>query len=262
MEDTESSSDMVFMERSIASRLRPGLLQGVMFRKWGRHWSVSAGMFGDEINDLDRRRAPGESAISRVTFRPIATRDSHLHLGFAYEYRRIDSGEAVRLRARPFTRLAQSRILDTRLLTQADTLRNANQEFGISYRNLRLQAEATQSKVSTSAQSFHFSGHNVAITASLGAKPYKYSRSRGVFRSIQPQRDWGALEFGLRYADLDLNEGSVTGGRSRELTAGVSWIVNDVARLQFNYSQLDADPDRNGIQQSYDVLGLRLRVRI
>ncbi len=262
MEDSESSSDLAFMERSIASVLRPGLLQGVSYRQWDDQWSASVGVFEDELNNLDRRTAPGTSMLGRVTFAPLQDTAVHLHLGAGFEHRTIDDDEVTRYRARPFTRLAERRVLDTRSMANVDELRNFNQEVGLSYRTFRIQGEATQSKMKRTGQDLTFDSYYVTVTTAIGGEPYRYSRSRGVYRGLVPKAEWGALELALRYGELDLEDGSVTGGEGREFTVGAGWLISDQVRVQLNHSRIVTQPNRNGLDENYNVTGIRVQVRI
>ena len=98
--------------------------------------------------------------------------------------------------------------------------------------------------------------------ASIGAKPYRYSRSRGVYRGISPKRKWGAVEFGLRYAHLDLSDDTINGGKADETSLGATWIVNETVRIQLNHSRQQARPNRNGLDQDYAVTALRVQLNI
>ena len=261
MEDAESSTDLMLMERSIANVLRPGLLQGVSYRQWGKRYSVSAGIFGDELNDLDRRTAPGRSLVGRVTLAPLTDAKLHLHLGTAYERRSIDRGASVRFRARPFTRLAERRVVDTRRITGADTLSNLNHELGVALGTVRLQAELTRSEVSTQQANHNFSGYYVSLMTTFGAEPYRYSKSRGVYRGVEPKHSWGAIEIALRLAELDLQSPGVNGGIAKETSFGLAWVINDRAQLQLNHARIRT-LETNAADPNYALTGLRFQWQI
>ena len=77
-----------------------------------------------------------------------------------------------------------------------------------------------------------------AWTVTGEARPYRVDR--GVFEGIRPTRNfgsegWGAFEVAARYSELDLNDGSVNGGRERNFTAAVSWYLNPFVRISANY---------------------------
>ena len=262
LEDNEGSATSPLMERSIASALSPGMLEGFSLRKWGDGWSVAAGLFGDEMSDADRRRAPGRSFIARGTLAPVRDAGRVLHLGAAFERREIDSGERVRLRARPYSRLVETRVLDTRWLDGVDEIRGANQELAFAWGRLKLQAEATQLDLLGSGADRSAQGGYVMMSAMLGGGGYRYSRSRGVFSAEPPEGSWGGLELAARYGWLDLGDGSLAGGNAREATIGLTWLARKQLRLQLNHSRVTASPDRNGRDVRYDVTGLRIQLSI
>ena len=87
---------------------------------------------------------------------------------------------------------------------------------------------------------------------------------------MKPNRDfhffeggWGALELALRFSYIDLNGGTVRGGREYDLTAGLNWYLNENTRLMFNYVRARAKdreippPIEDGIA---DILQVRFQI--
>ena len=262
LEDNESSNDLALLERSTASALIPGLLSGISLRRWGDDWSIAGGLFGDEYSDLSRRGAPGMGLIGRVTWSPLRNESSILHLGLALERRNIDDGEAVRLRARPYSRLADARLVDTGSIPGADRLTSEGYELAWADGNRRLQGEWYRSRVDAAGADPEFSGYYLLATISFDTTDYRYSRSRGVFRGIEPTTARGGFELGLRYSALDLTDDGVAGGKQVERSFGLTWVRSRQMRVLFNYALIDAEPNRNGDDESVDVLGLRLLLRL
>ena len=162
MEDADGSSVMALMERSAASALNPGMLLGASYRTWGDRWSLSGGVFTNAMDDLDRRQGAGRSVIARATFAPLRGEHSVLHLGLSGERRTIDNGERVRLRARPFSRLAERRLVDTGGIDDVDSLRNVGIEFGAAHWNFRVQGEAYRASLATVTGPVDFDGQYIS----------------------------------------------------------------------------------------------------
>ncbi len=262
LDDLGGSNDLAFLERSLASALSPGMLIGASWRRWGDNWTLTAGVFGDELNDQDRREADGTSVIGRVTYTPIRTSRQVLHIGVAQEFRSSEDGSEVRLRSRPESRLADARLVDTGRIVDAGDLSTTGLELLGLYNNIRFQAEYMRASLDGGLDSPTFSGAYVQASVVLTGERYRYSRARGVPTGIRPQHRLGALEASMRYSTLDLFDGSVSGGQQRQLSAALSWYINRQLRINLNYSLYDADPNALGIEEDGSILMLRLQAAI
>ncbi len=260
MEDLTGSRHLSLTERSIASALSPGMSLGASWRTWRDRWSLHAGVFGDELSDLDRRKLPGTSAVGRFTFAPVLGRGSVLHLGIAAEARSVDSGKAVRLRARPGSRLTNVRLADTRSIAGIDDSTLLGLEAAWAYDRFKLQGEYASLSLSGASESFSFASNYLSASYLIGAEPYRYRASRGNFRSVEPESKWGALELTARVANLDLDDGSARGGEHRELTFGVNYIFDRHMRLMLTHSEIGARPNRDGLDEDVSVTAVRLQL--
>ena len=262
LDDLVSSNDLTSMERSLASALSPGMLTGVSLRAWGADWSATAGVFGDELSDLDRRTVDGTSVIGRVTWAPVREKRRVLHLGLAQEYRSVDSNEDVRIRARPEARLTDERLVNTDRLAGVDSLWTTGLELMGILDNVRLQSEFVRMGLSGGPNEADFTGGYVQAGWIVTGERYRYSRSRGVPTSVRPKGDWGALELAVRYSTLDLEDGPVTGGEQSQVTAAVSLYLNENLRVSVNYSRYDAAPNLDGIDEDGSILMFRFQAAL
>ena len=69
-------------------------------------------------------------------------------------------------------------------------------------------------------------------------RPYKPAGA--YFLAVSPARPVcqggpGAIELVLRYSDVDLDAGTLRGGRYRRITPMVNWHMSDQVRLEFAY---------------------------
>jgi phosphate-selective porin OprO/OprP len=262
LDELSSSNDLAFMERSLASALSPAMLAGISARTWGKNWSATAGVFGDELSDLDRRTADGTSIVGRFTYAPIDKKRQVLHFGVAHEYRSIDSNTEVRIQARPESRLTDERLVDTRSISGVDTLSTTGLELMAILDNIRLQTEYMFLSLDGGPNDADFSGGYVQASWLVTGERYRYSSSRGVPTAVRPKGDWGALEFSLRYSMLDLEDGAVAGGDQTQVTAAVSLYLNEHVRTSVNYSRYDAAPNLDGIDEDGSILMFRLQVAL
>ena len=262
LDELSSSNDLAFMERSLASALSPAMLTGLSIRTWGKNWTATAGVFGDELSDLDRRTADGISVVGRFTYAPIRKRGQVLHFGIAHEYRSIDSNADIRIRARPESRLTDVRLVDTGPLTGIDSLSTTGLELMGILDSVRLQTEYMRMSLDGGPVDADFSGGYVQASWLVTGERYRYSRSRGVPTAVRPRGDWGAWELSLRYSMLDLEDGIVAGGEQTQVTAAVSLYLNEYLRTSLNYSRYDAAPNLDGIDEDGSILMLRFQAAL
>lgn len=90
----------------------------------------------------------------------------------------------------------------------------------------------------------------------------RFSRRNGTFRSVRPDRDWGALELAVRYSTLDLDDGDITGGEQSNAAIGLNWYANTNFRVMANFIRYDADPNRNGIDEDGNIIQIRIQATL
>lgn len=262
LDDLMSSNDMTFMERSLGSALSPGMLLGASYQTWGKHWTATVGVYGNELNDQDRRDADGTSVIGRLTWAPVRSKRNTLHFGVAQEFRAIDDNTDVRVRTRPESRIANDRLLSTGTLSGVDDLRTTGLEFMAIHRNLRLQSEYMLMSLAGGPEEADFGGGYVQLSAVLTGERYRYSKSGAYATAPRPRGRFGALEAAVRYSTLDLEDNTVTGGEQTQVTGSLSWYINRQLRVSTNYSVYDAAPNRNGIDEDGSIVMLRLQAAL
>lgn len=261
MADYESSDDAFFMERPLPSQLAPGLLTGALLRGSGNSMAWSVGVFGNDLSDDDRRKIDGTSVTGRFTVTPLRRRSNLLHLGASLEYRKADSGESARFRARPESYATEVRLVDTGTLAGADDLLTLGAEAAWARGPVLLQAEYFASEHGREGNDdASFGGGYVAAGWVVTGERREYKRHTGVFGAVQPDGDWGAVELVARYSRLDLEDGGITGGEESNVSVGVNWWWNENCRLMVDYVAVDAEPNRNGVDESPSLVQARLQV--
>ena len=85
-----------------------------------------------------------------------------------------------------------------------------------------------------------FDGWYVQASYVLTGERRRYSFTSGTFQGVKPRRKWGAVEVGVRYSTLDLDNSGVTGGDGKDWTIGLNWYLRENLRLMFNYIHVDA----------------------
>ncbi|HSX62155.1 MAG TPA: porin [Tahibacter sp.] len=199
-------------------------------------WLLNAAVFsgGDLNGDND-----GTTWAARAVFNPVKSETSIVHLGIAGSIEERDD-EIARIRARPEANLTAIRLIDTGNLGGADQIKRVGLEGAWAQGPFSLQGEFLTIDASRrTARDFAADGAYLYASYVLTgeSRPYK----SGAFGNVKPKHDHGAVELGLRYSTLDLDDGIVAGGRQHDWTLGVNWYLGQHFKLQANYVRAFSD---------------------
>jgi phosphate-selective porin OprO/OprP len=91
-----------------------------------------------------------------------------------------------------------------------------------------------------------FNGGEVFVTWNITGETRPYKPAGGYFMAVSPSRPVGkggpgAIELVLRYSDVDLDAGTLRGGKFRRITPMVNWHLSDNIRLEFAYGVGELD---------------------
>lgn len=271
-----SSKNIIFIERSYIDSWAPDRLLGVSYSRWGRNWQASAGVFGQAggvFNDKDDLTGGGAgtsqepSFVARASFAPLAENGRVLHVGIAGTHMkpevgkiatsggdladRLDASRVVKLDSRAETHVTRAKFLSTGDMKYVDSYDQTGLELAGVFGSLTIQSEYQQTKINraetsvTPVSDHTFSGYYGQVSWFLTGDVRPYSASEGEFGRVVPRRKMGAVEVGLRYSTLDLNDittvNPVRGGSAANLTAGVTWFMNTNHKLMLNVTQVDND---------------------
>jgi len=249
-----SSNDIPFIERSIDNNLIIPFTDralGVRVDTWGENWFLAAGVFGEGVNS-NRDDDEGAGAAARFVYAPVIEDRRALHLGVRAAIRTPSaSTEAFRIRDET-THQSNLAIVDTGTIGDIDQaiLFGAEAAFAIDqfsltgeYNTVTLERDGAQD---LDFESWHVYG---AWTLTGESRASTYAIKSGEFKRIHPaepfdleEGHWGAWEIAVRYANIDLNDGSFTGGEESVLTTALNWYLNRNMRLMLEYSTiLDTD---------------------
>ena len=259
LDERTSSNNITFIERSLANALSPGLLVGLSASTRGDNWTLTAGVFGDEINDRQRRKGDGRSVAGRATWTPLRSRKGHLlHVGTSLEYRDLSDNE-VRFRTRPESFVTTEKLVSTGTIRNANDLRNASLELAWRYRRLSAQGEYARTQVSREGDpSISVDAGYAAVSYFLTNHRRRYGRRSGAFGRITRGAK-NAWEIAARYSFADLNDRDVDGGREDNVTLGLNWYINRNYRLMFNYIDVRVRPNADGVNESPSIFMLRFQ---
>jgi phosphate-selective porin OprO/OprP len=132
---------------------------------------------------------------------------------------------------------------------------------------LSLQAEQVFANVAQPTDDLGFQAWYVTSSYFLTGEHRRYRRELGVFDRVRPTTEFlatgegvphglGAWEVAFRVSHIDLNDGSVQGGRLTDLTCGVNWYLNPYFRVQANYIRALLNEPTG--RSSTDIFGARV----
>lgn len=253
LEELTSSNNITFMERSLpTAAFAPGRnigmeLYNTAFNQrltWtaGGFWDVGSLTRGTNPKDA-LSNATGFNLTARLTGLPWYAENGRklVHIGFGYSHK-LRTDHQIEFVTRPESNLVNSDLVDTGKFA-ADDVDLIDYELAFVHGPFSLQGEFYQDFTSES-QNHYFWGYYLHLSYILTGETRPYDTSEGIFTRLKPRNDfnplkrqwgWGAWELALRHSYVDLNDGSVDGGKENNFTAGLNWYLNSNVRLMFNY---------------------------
>ncbi|NKF21195.1 OprO/OprP family phosphate-selective porin [Solimonas marina] len=249
MESLSSASTTTFMERGLPAYVISPILRapGVQLSSTGRHWSLAGGVSGEPLGNSSSGDE-GWGIAARATFAPYVANHRVVHLGAGINWRKptqdnsgtTPSTSAVTFSGKPESGQAPS-FVSTKAMLDVGSYRLSNAEFAAALGAASLQSEYLWINVQrdNGQDDLAFSSWYAQLAYTLTGEARPYSVSKGSFGAIVPNtpfgaQGWGAFEVAARMSQLDLDDGSVTGGNERDLTFGLSWYLNRYLRVSAN----------------------------
>lgn len=228
LEELSSSRNNDFIAKAAAtSTFATGRRLGASWGYDAEDHGATAGWFGRNLDD----DAGGAGYGARAWWAPVRQDGRVLHLGLSH-VDRDTRADALRLRARPNADMAAVRIVDSGALANVDRLATTGVEAMWISGPLKLQGEyflASADRIGHPG--YDASGGYASALWTPGGGTWGYRG--GVPRTSVA--DAGLWQFGLRYDQLDLDDGAVRGGRMEAWTVGVNWYWRNNTKLMLNY---------------------------
>jgi len=255
LEAVSSAKYITFMERGLPFAFLTLRALGGMAAASGDNWTASLGAFGDTVT-TETSDDEGKSLAARITYAPFFQSDRVLHLGASGVWRvPFQNGTApfhktVRFRSKPESNPitddlgTRGRLVDTGNIpgdVQYFSLFGA--ELAGVYGPFSIQGEYIRTDVDRSVgDSLVFDGYYGYASWFLTGESRNYKADKGIFDILTPNKPfslasggWGAWELAARYSEIDLNDDAVSGGRERDITAGLNWYPNPYIHFMANY---------------------------
>jgi phosphate-selective porin OprO and OprP len=271
-----SSKNIIFIERAYVDSWGPDRRLGLSYSRWGRNWQFATGVFGQpagDFNDKDSLTGGGAGTsqqpnfVGRVSFAPLLQGRNALHLGLAAAHMkpdvekiatsgsdlpdRVNASRLIKFDSRAETHVSRAKFLSTGDMKYVGSYDLLGAELAGVFGPVTVQSEYQRAKVNrirTSVANLRdhtFDGYYGQVSWFVTGDSRPYSASEGEFGRIIPTRKFGAIEVGLRYSTLDLNDPTavnpILGGSADNITAGVTWFLNANHKIMFNVTQVDND---------------------
>ncbi len=239
LQEQTSSKYVTFTERSLLDTFSSGRHLGVMASTKHKHWTASAGFFGDSVSTAERGKDEGWSVSTRLTYAPFNEKTRLIHFGLASDYRDTGDEGTVRFKQQPETHVSGIYIIDTGVIDFADTTLKLGAEFAVIEGPFSLQSEYIWSKIERNgAADLDFDGWYAEAAFFLTGESRKYKK--GKFGGISPKAvvgrgGFGAWQLAARYSSVDLNDHEIEGGQADSVTVGINWFPTSTLRFSGNY---------------------------
>ena len=263
------SMERLTSSRYLSSNERPmpvemfagGRRLGLAVTAWGEHWWASGGVFGQQIDIIQKERNRGSDGFGftgRVAFSPINTGESTIHVGGYATWRKPDAaGEEDRLVE--FRSFPESRT-DRRRFVRAE-IPNVNHyatygvELGGKWRDLLVHGEYIFTSLSRyrrngdakmDLKNAEFVGWYASVSYMLRGGQRLYSPEDAEFGPMERVAKGGNLEVVGRVSHVNLNDfheasSVITGGSAYAYSFNLNWYPVRNILFGLNYTFMDND---------------------
>lgn len=262
MERVTSSKYLTTMERPMVIEMFAGGRRlGLAATGWGKHWWASGGVFGREVDIIQKeknRGSDGYGFTGRVAISPVVRNDLTLHVGGYATWRKPD-GAGMTDRTVEFRTFPESRV-DRRRFVRAE-IENVNDyaifgvELAARWNKLLLYGEYLYTTLSrygyegdTKVQlpNAVFNGWYATASYMILGQNRRYSPEDAEFGPMDVRRRGGNLEIAGRVSTVNLNDfhdpsAIITGGKALNYTASLNWYPVRNVLIGLNYTFVDND---------------------
>ena len=260
METNTTSRYITFMERSLVSGMTPSRHLGFAGSYVGGRWMTVGGVFFNTVGDMeettftkdnnkDNGIDEGYSFTGKLVVNPILKENMMLHIGGAGSYRtpktHLEVPNSYRYSSRSYSAINRKKYLDTDDILNVENNILYNVELAGMYKSFMFQAQYINNMINRSegSENVEIGGFYIQAGMLIFGSRYAYNQAEGEFTHPQINKDFGSLEFAVRYDYMNANDESaaIYGGAAESYTGGLTWRPNTNVRLTLNYSYLNHD---------------------
>ncbi|MFQ5672883.1 MAG: OprO/OprP family phosphate-selective porin [Nitrospinales bacterium] len=261
-------NDLTFLERSLAqtfAKLRnPGFVLYDSARDDRLTWAVSLAKGSPSEKPSEILSGGNLNVAGRVTAVPWQNGDRSklVHVGFGFQFNNPNDGRVK------FSQRAEQHVNGIRLAgagaVESDGVRGLRPEFAVLWNSLHVQGEYEFAHVTVrNAAAANLDAGYVEAGYWLTGETRSYGH--GVWGRTRPRNNFldggrGAWQVAARYSFVDLNDGSVAGGKLHDITAGLNWWLNPNTAVRFNYVHSNVDDGQGRDVGGVDAFLTRFQV--
>jgi len=244
LESLMSDKNLAFMERALSASFVSPRAPGLMVSKGFSHGSLAAGVFGEQLSSTAAtNNDEGGGFSARATWAPLIASGRAVHVGGSLHWRKPTqvNTPAPGLETASFSSKPEMNLMPDKLVNTGNIPGNVRDtsvaalEFATTRGPLTAQAEYTRAKVSRdTGGDLDFDGGYVQLGWALTGETRAYKAETGVLDGIKPAGRV-AWEVAARLSDMNLNDGTLTGGHERNASAAVNAYVGANVKLSLNY---------------------------
>lgn len=262
MERLTSSKYLTMLERPMpVEAFAGGRRLGGAVTGWGKHWWVSAGVFGRSVDIIQKEKNRGNDGIgvtARAACSPVNDRDMTVHVGAYGTYRKPDmtgtKDRTVEFRTFPESRVDRRRFIRAEIKNVRD-YGTVGLELGARYDKALIYGEYIYTRLSryrpdgdrrVNLSDCDFNGWYVTGSYMILGQQRRYAPDDAEFGPMDVDRKGGNLELAARVSTIDLNDfhdpsAAVLGGGGHNYTAALNWYPVRNICLGLNYTYVDND---------------------
>jgi len=265
-EGVTTSTQTTFIELALPSQaVYENRRVGVDWAIQRPHWLASLGYYGQNLTAKNR----GHTLAARAAWVPIHAPTNVLHLGLAVSQERpyglvnalgVQQPATASFKAPPEAGLTTVSLVSSGTLTNVDHINRLGVEELWIDGPWSVQGEYLRARTSFDVPkpAYNLDGYYVFGSWVLTGESRQYHD--GNVSNVIPSHGWGAVEFAVRYSELNLNDGRVLGGREHDWTAGANWYLGTHLRLQANV--IRAFSSRKGLVVDPHIVEVRAEIFI
>lgn len=263
MERLTSSKYLTGMERPMAIEMFAGGRRlGMAATIWGNHWWASGGVFGQQVDVLQKeknRGSDGYGFTGRIAVSPVINDELTVHVGGYATYRKPDAAgtkdRLVEFRTFPESRTDRRRFVRAEI-SNVDHYATYGFEAAVRWNKLLAYGEYLFTDLSRykrnteetriSLKNATFNGWYATASYMLIGQQRRYSPEDAEFGPMQVNSRGGNLEVVARVSTVNLNDfhdasAVITGGQAYAYGASLNWFPVRNVLFGLNYTFMDND---------------------